>query len=242
MTAIIDMHSHILPGLDDGASDIQESIMMLRQAHRQGITEVVATPHHSGQYQNICPDRIRTMCRRLQERAQAELKAEMTIWPGQEIMYSEEALSMLDQGNLLTIADSRYVLVEFMPTAPYSYIFRAVKDMILAGYRPILAHAERYQALRENGRLEELKGQGASIQLNFRSIGGGWYHQTTRWCRKMLRNGIADFLGTDMHNTRGRGPETENAAAWMERELDSRYRESVLMGNARQLLGKKKQE
>ena len=146
MTAIIDMHSHILPELDDGASDIQESIMMLRQAHRQGITGVVATPHYSGQYQNICPDRIRMMCRRLQEKAQAELKTEMTIWPGQEIMYSEEALSLLDHGNLLTIADTGYVLVEFVPSAPYSYIFRAVKDIILAGYRPILAHAERYQA------------------------------------------------------------------------------------------------
>ena len=239
MKEIIDTHSHILPGLDDGASDMRESIRMLRQAWRQGITDVIATPHYSGSFPNTCPDRIRMLCRKLQKEAHAELKKEIRIWPGQEIMYSEKALSLLEKGKLLTISDSRYVLVEFIPAAPYSYIFRAVKELTFGGYRPILAHAERYQALREAGRLEELKKQGACVQLNFRPAGGRWYHETSRWCRKMLRRELADFLGTDMHNTGGRSPETEKAVMWMDKKLRRSYADAVLRGNARELLGKK---
>ena len=236
MIGIIDTHSHILPGLDDGASDMRESICLLRQARRQGIRSVIATPHYSGRFPNICPDRIRLLCREVQAQAQAELKAKIRIWPGQEIMYSEEAVSLLDKGDLLTIADTRYVLIEFLSAVPYSYIFRGVKELTLAGYRPILAHAERYEALREEGRLEELKKQGACVQLNFRPIGGKWYHESTRWCRKILRDGLADFLGTDMHNTGGRRPETEKAVKWMQKELGGRYREAVLRGNVQELL------
>ena len=236
MTWIIDTHSHILPGLDDGASDMQESIRMLRQAGQQGIRGVIATPHYSGRFPNICPDRIRRLCREVQAQARARLKTEIQIWPGQEIMYSEDALSLLEEEKLLTIAGTRYVMVEFLPAAPYSYIFSAVRELTLAGYRPVLAHAERYQALREEGRLEELKKQGACVQLNFRPAGGKWHQGTARWCRKILRRGLADFLGTDMHNTEGRGPETERAVRWMEKELSSSYIDAVLKRNAMGLL------
>ena len=95
MTRIMDIHSHILPGLDDGAEDMQESIQMLDQAWRQGITEVVATPHYSFMYPNICPDRIRTLCREVQKRARQELDADIRIIPGQEIMYSEDVVDLL---------------------------------------------------------------------------------------------------------------------------------------------------
>lgn len=236
MTDIIDIHSHILPELDDGASDMQESIQMLRLAWQQGIGQVIATPHYSGGFQNACPEKIRSLCQEVQVRARSELKAEISIWPGQEIMYSEDVPGLLEEGRLLTMADSRYVLVEFLPAVSYSYIFHAVKELVYAGYRPILAHAERYQALREDGKLEELKKQGACVQLNFRPIGGKWYHETARWCRKMLKREITDFLGTDMHNTTHRKPETEKAVMWMEKELRESYMRSVLRANALELL------
>ena len=236
MTRIVDMHSHILPGLDDGAADIKESLQMLQQAWRQGITEVVATPHYSYRYQNICPDRIRSLCGEVQQYAQKKLHIDIHIIPGQEILYSEESVKLLEEGKLLSIGGGRHVLIEFLPNASYAYIFRAVKNLICSGYYPILAHAERYQALREEGRLEELKKQGACVQRNFRPAGGKSHQGTARWCRKILRRGLADFLGTDMHNTEGRGPETERAVRWMEKELSSSYIEAVLKRNAMGLL------
>ena len=73
-------------------------------------------------------------------------------------------------------------------------------------YRPVIAHIERYGALREKGRVEELTEIGALMQMNYRRIGGKWYEETTRWCRKMLKDEKIHFLATDMHNTKARKP------------------------------------
>lgn len=236
MIEMIDIHSHILPGLDDGAVDMDESIKMLRLARKQGITRVVATPHYSHRIQNIPPDQIRRMCRKVQETARCELKTDIMIWPGQEVMYSEDTVEQLEKGEILTIADSRYVLIEFLPSIPYSYIYTAVRKLTLAGYIPILAHAERYIYLREKGRLDEIRQQGAYIQINFRRIGGKWYDSTTRWCRKMLRGRKVDFLATDMHNIRERRPETGGAMEWMHRYLGSNYLRKILYRNQEKVL------
>lgn len=236
MTGMIDIHSHILPGLDDGSADMDESIKMLRLARRQGITQVVATPHYSHSFQNTSPDQIRSLCREVQEAAQRQMKTEIFIWPGQEIMYGGDVLNLLERGRILTIADSRYVLTEFLPSAPYSYIQGAVRELSLAGYKPILAHAERYLYLREKDRVDEIRKQGAYIQVNIRRVGGKWYDGTTRWCRKMLRRRKIDFLGTDMHNIRDRRPETGAAMEWMQKHLSSSYLCKILYRNQEKVL------
>ena len=236
MTGMIDIHSHILPGLDDGAGDMNESIRMLRLARKQGIIQVVATPHYSHSFQNTSPDQIRSLCREVQEAARRQLKAEIRVWPGQEIMYDGDVLDLLERGGILTIADSRYVLTEFLPSAPYSYIQGAVRELSLAGYKPILAHAERYLYLREKDRVYEIRKQGAYIQVNIRRVGGKWYDGTTRWCRKMLRRRKIDFLGTDMHNIRGRRPETGAVMEWMQKHLSSSYLCKILYRNQEKVL------
>lgn len=240
MTGMIDIHSHILPGLDDGAGDMNESIRMLRLARRQGITQVVATPHYSHNFPNTSPDQIRSLCREVQEAARSRLKAEILIWPGQEIMYDGDVLDLLERGSILTLADSRYVLTEFLPTAPYSYIQGAVRELSLAGYKPILAHAERYLYLREKDRVDEIRKQGAYIQVNIRRVGGKWYDGTTRWCRKMLRRRKIDFLGTDMHNISDRRPETGVALEWIQRHLGSNYLCKILYRNPEKVLKNQK--
>lgn len=233
---VIDIHSHILPGLDDGAVDMAESIHMIRMAKRQGICEVVATPHFTNTFMNTDPRKICSLCREVERTSERELGIRFRIWPGQEIMYGEEAMHLLAEKKLLTIADTRYVLIEFLPSAPYSYIYQAVRNLCLDGYFPVIAHAERYASLRREERIRELKDQGAYIQLNFRPVGGQWYDSRTRWCRKLLYGRYVDFLGTDMHNTRNRRPQTAEAKEWMQKHLQSGYRTKILSGNARKML------
>ncbi len=240
MTNIIDIHSHILPGLDDGAADMEESMKMLRLARRQGITQIAATPHYSAGFPNICPEKIRELCRKVQESARQKLQTEFYIWPGQEIMFGNDVVHLLDNKDILTIADSRYVLVEFLPGVPYSGLLRAVRELVLEGYVPILAHSERYICLREQGRIDDLKAQGAYIQLNFRRIGGKWYENTTRWCRRMLQAGKVDFLGTDMHNSRERRPETAPGIEWMQKHLSRDYIDRILSRNQKKVLADEK--
>lgn len=228
---IIDIHSHILPGIDDGASSTEAALHMLREARRQGIREVIATPHYSRRFQNNCPERIRELCGELQKMSR-EKRLEIRIHSGQEILYSEDVPGMIAQGELLTMADSHYVLIEFYPGASYLEILRAVRTLVMEGFSPILAHVERYRALRDEERLEELTGQGAYMQMNFSSVSGSWMNETVRWCRKMLREQYIHFMGTDMHNTTSRKPETEETVRWMQKKLGQRYIRDLLRGNA----------
>lgn len=232
----IDIHCHVLPKLDDGSGSFTESLKMLKLAYRQGVEAVIATPHYSHQFQGESPEVIRNLCRTLESRAQKEVSPDFRVYPGQEIFYSRDVLEKLEQGRLLTMAGSDYILLEFMPNVPYSEIFGAVRELTMAGYRPILAHVERYGVLRVKGRMEELLEAGAYTQMNYRRIGGKWYEEMVWWCRKMLKQGTIHFLATDMHDMRSRKPETVPAEAWMAKHLGRTERQAMCYGNAKKLL------
>ena len=232
----IDIHCHVLPKLDDGPASLQESIRMLKMANKQGIQAVAATPHCSHQFRQEDPEKIKNLCRRLEIKARAEVDPDFRIYPGEEIFYSQETLEMLKRNQLLTIGEGRYILIEFMPNVPYSLLYRAVRELTEVQYRPILAHIERYGVLREKGRAEELIKAGASMQMNYRRIGGRWYDETVRWCRRMLKNGSIHFLATDMHNTKSRRPQTQEAEIWMEKHLEKAYMEEICWKNAQKIL------
>ena len=204
---------------------------MLKMAKKQNICAVVATPHYSNHFRNDKPEVIRELCRTLEQKARKEVDPHFRIFSGQENLASEDILELLDKRKVLTLAGSSYVLMEFLPSTPYSNIFRTVQSLLLNQYQPILAHVERYDVLREKGRIEELIEIGATIQMNYRPIGGRWYDETTRWCRKMLKEGNVHLLGTDMHNTKARSPETADAAAWMEKHLDPSYVQEISYRN-----------
>lgn len=233
---IIDIHCHILPGMDDGAPNPQESRKMLRLAYDQGIRAVIATPHYSSQFQNDRPDAIIQKCMELETWAKKELDEEFRIYPGQEIFSSHFIAEKIDNGKLLTMAGNIYILIEFLPLAAYSAIYQTMRELAMSPYRPIIAHIERYRELRKKGRVEELIHMGAMMQMNYGPIGGKWYDETTRWCRKMLVEGNVHFLGTDMHNTGGRGPRTEAAMQWMEDHLDEEYLEEICWKNAEKFI------
>lgn len=235
-----DIHCHVLPGLDDGSDSWQESLQMIRMAAEQGFRAVTATPHYSRRFPNDCPDKIRWMCQELNRLIRRELNADIRVYPGQEIFYREEVPKKLKRGELLTIAESSYVLVEFLPEVPYSSLFRGLEQLILHGYRPILAHVERYGVLRKEGRIEELFDYGVVLQMNYHSIGGSWFAENTQWCRKMLKAEKIHLLGTDMHNRTTRAPATEKAEQWMRRHLNWQYIQKIAYKNARLVLTNEK--
>lgn len=235
-----DIHCHILPNLDDGPRTMQESMKLLKMARRQNISSLIATPHYSVQFENDDPQKIQRLCKLLEEKAQEVVDPQMRIYPGQEIFYSEDILKKLDRGELLTLAGSRYILVEFLPQVLYSQLYRVTRDLVLEGYRPILAHIERYGALREPGRVEELEDIGAYLQMNYRRIGGKWYEETTRWCRKMLKEEKIHFLATDMHDLKYRYPATTDAEVWMYKHLERKYMKKICFQNADNILQNKK--
>lgn len=169
----IEMHCHILPGIDDGAENMKQSLQMLQIAMDSEIVGAIVTPHGSARdASRERTEKIRKLCRIFQAKAEQQFDVIFPVFPGQEILYSSDARRLLDEGKLLTLADTRYVLVEFMPSTPYSMLYGAVREMRMGGYVPIMAHVERYNALREGDRLAELAEAGAKIQMNYSSVGG----------------------------------------------------------------------
>ena len=90
--------------------------------------------------------------------------------------------------------------------------------------------------LREEGRLEELADTGARIQMNYSSIDGGWNNNTAQWCKRQLKDGLVHYLGTDMHNSGERSPQTEHVEKWLNKNLSEDYVWALIQGNARRIL------
>lgn len=208
----IDIHAHILPEVDDGAPDWKISKAMMWEAYQQGVCCIIATPHYRKGQDKLG---IQQKAEELNEAA-SKLCPGMEIKLGQEVMYFEDLSEYLKGGEVFTLAESRYVLVEFMPSDPCSRLLRAVRQLVQSGYLPVIAHWERYGCLYEPGRLEELIQCGAFIQTNCGSIRGRWGSSRAGWRRKQILEGKVHFLGSDMHDLHNRPPGMEKAAAWLD--------------------------
>lgn len=218
MRQIIDVHAHILPGVDDGPQDMGESLEMIQMAYEQGIRYIIATPHFRFFPDKSCyhgeTDHLRSLCQELQVKAE-EMGYKVPVFLGQEIFYFEELPEYLDDGWAISMADSSYVLIEFSPNVSYATILRAVNRLARRNYVPLIAHVERYLCMREKGRTKALVEAGACLQMNYKSLSGGFLDTEVTWCKRQVLNGMIHFFGTDMHDTFDRAPEVEPAASWL---------------------------
>lgn len=164
---------------------------------------------------------------------------DVRLYAGNEVLWFDSMTERLQSGEILTLADSHYTLIEFYPEESYQTILRAIRNVRNAGYRPIIAHAERFKAIQEHG-LAEVRDLGAYVQLSTEPLShkglSGLFDRETKFIQKALRNQEADFLGTDMHRTDRRPPVLRDAIDWIERNLDRDYADAVLQRNAQAIL------
>lgn len=234
---MFDIHSHIIYHIDDGSRTPEESLALIRQDSAEGARDIIATPHYYVQYPTD-PDRIRAELATIQNMADAD-GLDVHLYPGNEVLWFDSMTERLQSGEILTLADSHYTLIEFYPEEGYQTILRAVRNVRNAGYRPIIAHAERFRAMQEHG-LEEVRDLGAYVQLSTEPLSHkglpGLLDRETKFIQKALKNQQADFLGTDMHRTDHRPPVLRDAIRWIEKNLDPDYADDVLKRNAEAIL------
>ncbi len=164
---------------------------------------------------------------------------DVRLYAGNEVLWFDSMTERLQSGEILTLADSHYTLIEFYPEESYQTILRAIRNVRNAGYRPIIAHAERFKAMQEHG-LAEVRDLGAYVQLSTEPLShkglSGLFDRETKFIQKALRNQEADFLGTDMHRIDRRPPVLRDAIDWIERNLDADYADAVLQRNAQAIV------
>lgn len=231
---MIDVHAHVLPGVDDGARDMNESVRMLKILANQGFTGVIATPHGSRRGMKTA-DMLPVLAKELQEKIRMSYPG-FSVYLGQEQWYHQELPKQLRNGTAYTMAGSSYVLMEFSPDAPYSILYQGIRSLTAAGYMPILAHVERYMCLSEAERIRELISCGCVIQMNYDSLKGRWYQSEVRRCRRLVEEGRIHLLGTDMHRMDFRPPQIEDAMRWLNGHIQPEYRELLTTVNPMRII------
>ena len=203
---MIDIHSHILPAVDDGSGSESESLLMLEDAIREGIHTIVATPHFNHKYTNE-KSKILTGVEKLKQIIKAN-HLKIDVLPGQEIRIYGELLADYEAGKLLTIAnnppsvnDASYMLVEFPFGHVPNYTERLLYDIELHGIRPIIAHPERNSQLLENPeKLYNLVTKGALTQLTTASLTGFFGKNIQKFSDQLIKANLVHTIATDAHN------------------------------------------
>lgn len=199
---MIDLHAHILPGLDDGARDLESALAMAELAAESGVTAIVATPHSNlpGRRANYWDQELRREFKNFQK-ALNDMETAVTIFPGMEVFGTPEVPKLLREGKLISLAHSRYLLIEF-PFWDYDrQATQVLSDVVAMGYRPVIAHPERYRYVQAfPPLLNRWVEMGCLLQVNKGSLLGRFGRTEEMLSLSLLDRGFAAFVASDAHS------------------------------------------
>lgn len=239
---IHDIHCHILPSLDDGAFHIEESLQMASMAasHRGGI--LVCTPHRLPNSQYSRQTLLSVFRRTSAAVRSSQMKIKLAL--GQEIFLDDNyraTLSALEQGELFTINQSSYALVEFHPYESAQNVYTMLDDLLSRGGIPIVAHPERYEFVVEDYHtLHRMKSMGALLQINKGSITGFFGHSAKRASHYLLETRMADFVASDAHSPYRRTTPLEETHENISERYSPGYADHLLSENPLRVLKNEK--
>lgn len=194
----VDIHSHLIPGIDDGSKTVDESIEMIRAFQKLGYRKIITTPHIHPNYPNT-PKTIRTALEPLTATLK-EKEISISIEVAAEYFVDESFLKTLRQNEEILSFGKQLVLVESSFLNKPIYFEEALFELKAKGYTPVLAHPERYQFLEGSiAWLSELKSMGILLQVTLGSISGYYGKIPKKISKELLKNNMVDFFGSDLH-------------------------------------------
>lgn len=236
MNQFVDIHCHILPGVDDGSQTPEETKAMLQKAWDEGIQIMVATPHYHKQRGKNDIELIKKQLL-LTRKLAKEVNPQMQICLGMEIYYGEDVPELLKEGRVVSIRKSRYILVEFSPGDEFQYILNAVRKLQMSGHTVIIAHIERYNCLRKDiSNVEYLREMGAYLQVNTGSITGSYGRSVKKFLREVLKAHLVQLVGTDAHGSERRTPKMQEAYKEVVKRCGEEYADQIFGQNAKKVL------
>ncbi|OMD37965.1 tyrosine-protein phosphatase [Paenibacillus odorifer] len=230
-----DIHCHILPFMDDGAADWESALAMAHDAYRDGISSVIATPHHAnGQYMNNA-----SSIREAVELMNVKLRQHdnpLLVLPGQEIRVYGDLLDDLERGQLLSLADSRYILLEMPSSRIPRNMEEICHELIIQGFVPVIAHPERNaEVAADPSKLERLIELGSLGQVTAQSLAGVFGNKLQKLSLELCRRNAVHVLASDAHDSVHRPFGLNAAYVILEKELGPEMRD-YMRGNAQQIV------
>jgi protein-tyrosine phosphatase len=214
---MIDLHCHILPNVDDGPKNVAESVEMAKQAVRQGIKTIIATPHHRNEKYVNHGQTIFGQVEELNRVLKSE-NLDLTIFPGQETRIFGEIVEGLETGEILPMNQGKYVLIELPSGHVPRYTGQLMFDIQLKGFVPVIVHPERNQEIMENPEvLYQLVKKGALTQVTASSVTGHFGKTIKKFTHQLLEANLTHFIASDAHNTTSRGFKMDEAYSTVEK-------------------------
>lgn len=229
---MIDLHSHILPELDDGSQSLRESLAMARMAVESGVTAIVATPHCINDRASEVYDAWKLLRQALKENG-----IPLRVFPGMEIFGTEDTLRLLQDGKLFTLNGSRYPLVEFPFHSDGDHETRILRSLCKAGLRPIVAHPERYTYAQFDPELiNQWHRMGCLMQVNRGSLLGRFGIRAQELAEELVERNFAAVVASDAHSPQIRTPWMEDVQKLLSMEFSPACARALLLDNPSKIL------
>lgn len=229
---MIDLHSHILPELDDGSQSLQESLAMARMAVDSGVTAMAATPHCAG-------DRAGDVYAswKLLRQALRENKIPLKLFPGMEIFGTEDTLRLLQDGKLFTLNGSRYPLIEFSFHSSGEQESRILRSLCKVGLKPVIAHPERYSYVQHDPELlNRWHRMGCLMQINRGSLLGRFGTRAQEMAEELVERKFAAIVASDAHSPQMRTPWMADVKKLLSQDFSPTCARTLLLENPRKIL------
>ena len=220
---MIDIHAHILPSIDDGARNASETFDMIREAEKNGITEIIATSHYVKDKYDLNKENRKLIIDLINQKLE-EKQINVKIHVGAEIFIYPEMVEDIIKGEVPTLGESRYI----------------IEELLKNGYRPILAHPERYEIVKENPAIiDKWIEKGVYLQGDISSISGDYGEKAKKRFKKLLKEDKYSFLATDAHQRFTRYQELERDLQLIEKEIGLEELEYLILYNPMQIINSK---
>lgn len=236
---MIDIHNHLIYGVDDGSRSIEDSIKVLDDLSKCGITDVILTPHYipETKYVNSKIDNIKRM-----ERLKKELKSNninINLYIGNEIYIDKNLIDYFKSNEMSTLNNTEYALIELPMSGNYPDYQDILSYLIEIGFKVVLAHPERYTSIQKNfDLLYELQDIGVLFQCNIDSILGYYGKEAKKVIKRMLKEKLISFIGTDIHNSKDDYSFIDKSISKFKKYLNSDEIEDILINNPMKIIKK----
>lgn len=230
MNKMIDIHTHLIPFVDDGACDFDESLSMIERLIEDGVSDVIITPHN----QSVVTKKDRDEQKKLFQKLNLLVKEKgfkINLHLGSELRYRSHLTPNYKEH---VLGNSKYLLLEFS-TRKEEPIEDLVYNLSRNGYKPIIAHIERYPYLKFKD-YNNLRSSGALIQVNANAVLGEDGKKIQRLVLKMLKDQLIDFIASDTHNLEKRPPNLKEAYKFLENKIDKEYLDKLFYLNAKMII------
>lgn len=198
---MIDMHTHILPNIDDGSESMEETIKMLKEAKEAGFTDIITTSHYIENSYDITKKERENIINEIKSRLNIE-NINIKLYNGAEAYISNNIYELIEKEELPTLNNSKYLLMELPMNNKILYLDNVIYSLESKGITPIIAHPERYSYVQKDIKfVEELVERGVLFQSNYGSIIGKYGNDASKCVKKLLKKKLIHFLGTDTHKS-----------------------------------------